>query len=196
MFTGIISDIGEITAVENKGDTRFTIATHYDLTNTTVGASIACDGVCLTVIEKTENAFLVDVSAETLSRTNLSNWHIGTKINLEQALKLGDELGGHMVTGHVDGIAELMNITPDQDSHKLMLKAPKTLQYHIAEKGSVTLNGVSLTVNEVSDNTFTVNIIPHTWQVTTFGNLTAGDQLHLEIDVIARYLSRLMEVRA
>jgi riboflavin synthase len=173
-------------------DVQFVIAVQpsFPLASTDIGASIACSGCCLTVISKTNDAFIVDVSAETLSKTNLSSWNVGTKINLETSLKMGDELGGHIVTGHVDGLATLKSMTPENGSHRLQFEIPHEFQNMIAPKGSITLNGVSLTVNEVNDNQFGVNIIPHTWNVTNLGALNIGDQCHFEIDILARYVAR------
>jgi len=202
MFTGLVTDIGTITAVEPKGDARLTIASHYDMASVEIGASIACAGVCLTVVDKGENGgdgwFKVDVSAETLSKTNLGGWQAGTKVNLERALHVGDELGGHIVAGHVDGVAVLERMEEEGDSIRLTFRAPAALAPFIAPKGSVTLDGVSLTVNDVADDAdgcrFGVNIIPHTQEVTTFGNLSPDRAVNLEIDVLARYVARLKEV--
>lgn len=190
MFTGIVTDIGKVRDIKKSGDTRFKIQTSYDMGNIDIGSSIACSGVCLTVVEKGVDYFAVDASNETLSCTTLGNWKDGTAINLEQSLKLGDELGGHIVTGHIDGIAELLSITPEGDSIILEFKAPDELAKYIAKKGSVALDGVSLTVNEVEGSKFWVNIIPHTQEVTTFGKLQAGDKLNIEIDILARYIER------
>lgn len=196
MFTGIITDIGAIKSVENNGtDLRIAIATNFDLSRMDIGASIACAGCCLTVVEKRENIFLVDVSGESISKTNIGSWKEGTKINLESALKMGDELGGHIVSGHVDGLTTLKKISPDGESHRLSFDVPKDLAGFIASKGSVTLDGISLTVNEVEGNSFGVNIIPHTWKNTTLGTLNEGDKVHLEIDMLARYMARMMECK-
>ncbi len=193
MFTGIITDIGTIINIdETLGDRRFIIQTSFDMDHIPLGASIACSGCCLTVIAKTANSFSVDVSAESLSKTNLGKWAQGTKINLEKSLKMGDELGGHMVSGHVDGLATLEKISREGDSHRLVFSVPKEFAKFIAPKGSIALDGISLTVNEVEGNTFGVNIIPHTWQVTTMGNLETGDHLNFEIDTIARYVARMI----
>lgn len=193
MFTGIITHKGTVLSREERGDTRFVIQASFAMADVAIGASIACSGACMTVVEKAADWFAVDVSGESLSRTTLAQWNKGRVINLERSLKLGDELGGHIVTGHVDGLAIVESIEPVGDSHKLTFRAPKELQYYIAAKGSVTLDGVSLTVNTVNDALFTVNIIPHTWQETTLGRLVVGDKVNLEIDVLARYSARWME---
>ncbi|HAJ89870.1 MAG TPA: riboflavin synthase [Rhodospirillaceae bacterium] len=193
MFTGIITDVGTVTRVDDtRGDKRFEITTNWDMTDVPMGASIACSGCCLTVIAKTKNSFSVDVSAESLSKTNLGSWVEGTKINLESSLKFGDELGGHLVSGHVDGLATLLSITPDGDSFRLKIRAPQDLKQFIAPKGSIALNGISLTVNEVEDDVFGINIIPHTWDVTTMGKSKAGDAINMEIDMLARYVARIL----
>lgn len=197
MFTGIITDIGTVQSITDKGgDWRIVIETGFDLSQTDIGASIACAGCCLTVVSKTANRFDVDVSAESLSKTNIGSWIEGGRTNLEQALKMGDELGGHIVSGHVDGLAKVTSITPDGDSYRVVFDAPKELAGMIAPKGSVTLDGVSLTVNEVITNNdetqFGVNIIPHTWEHTTFGDLKEGQSVHLEIDMLARYVARAL----
>lgn len=196
MFTGIISDVGTIIEVTHMGDTRYVIETSYDTQSIDIGASIACSGVCLTVIEKMQNPsprFAVEASAETLNVTTAKNWAVGTKLNLERALKMGDELGGHIVSGHVDGVAELVSITAENDSHRLVIRAPSDLSHFIATKGSVTLDGVSLTVNDVDGDLFHVNIIAHSWQETTLGQRKVGDMLNIEIDMLARYVARLAE---
>jgi riboflavin synthase len=193
MFTGIITDIGTIIDFRKEGDVIYRIKTHYDTEIVALGASIACDGCCLTVIQKGADWFEMQASLETLSKTNLGGWKIGTRINLERALKMGDELGGHIVSGHVDGLVKVVSIEPVGGSWKITFNAPEALKRFIAPKGSVTLNGVSLTVNDVKDNHFSVNIIPHTWEVTTFGQLKAGDDVNLEIDMLARYMARMLE---
>jgi riboflavin synthase len=193
MFTGIITDIGHIEDIEHRGDLRVKISCSYAVDQIPIGASICCSGACLTVVSKGNDWFCVDVSKATLDATILGDWKKGTSINLEQSLKLGEELGGHLVTGHVDGVAELVEVEEVGDSKKLTFKAPDSLKNFIAEKGSITLNGVSLTVNAVSNNVFTINIIPHTWDFTTFKNLTAGSEVNIEIDIIARYVARLMK---
>ncbi|MCL4068558.1 riboflavin synthase [Pseudomonas sp. GX19020] len=198
MFTGIVTDIGEIIELEQRGDLRARIATAYPAAGIDLGASIACEGVCLTVIEKgTEprNWFDVEISAESVSKTNLSGWHLGKRLNLERALKVGDELGGHIVSGHVDGVAEVVRMTPEGDSLRVTFRAPEVLAKFIAQKGSVALNGTSLTVNEVEGRDFGVNFIPHTRKVTTWGQLAEGDLVNLEVDTMARYVARLAEWR-
>lgn len=194
MFTGIITDIGSVKAVQRNGDTRFDIATHYDMSGVDIGASIACSGACLTVIEKGDGWFAVQASRETLDKTTAGTWDEGTPLNLERALKLGDELGGHIVSGHVDGVAEVIATTPVDDSLKLDFRAPEQLAKFVAPKGSVTIDGVSLTVNEVDGTVFSVNIIPHTQSETTLGQLQSGARVNLEIDVLARYVARLNDV--
>ena len=198
MFTGIVTDIGEVISVEKRGDTRFTIATAYAPESISVGASVACSGCCLTAIvmgrlQDGRGTFLVEASAETLSKTTLKNWKTGTRINLERALKMGDEIGGHIVSGHIDGVGEIISITPEGDSIRFRFKAPNDIARFIAQKGSVTLDGASLTVNEVEGNVFGVNIIPHTQAVTTWGHARAGDAVNIEIDMLARYVARLAE---
>ncbi|MDP6217432.1 MAG: riboflavin synthase [Alphaproteobacteria bacterium] len=192
MFTGIITAIGQIEELKDTGDRWLKITTPWACDKIDLGASIACSGVCLTVIERVDNWFAVEVSAESLSRTTIGGWQKGSQINLERALRLGDELGGHIVSGHVDGLASIEAITPIGDSHKLDIRVPEDVSKFIAEKGSVTLDGVSLTVNEVEGSCFAVNIIDHTWTHTTLGHATIGQQLNLEIDMLARYLSRLI----
>jgi riboflavin synthase len=193
MFTGIITDVGRVRSVETNGDTRLVIETAYDTNEIDIGASIACAGPCLTVTDKDDGWFAVDASAETLSKTTLGGWAKGTRVNLERALRVGDEMGGHIVTGHVDGIAVVISVTPEGDSQRFVLEAPKEYARYVAPKGSVTLDGVSLTVNEVDGSQFGVNIIPHTQAATTFGDLQPGDRVNFEIDVLARYVDRLRE---
>ena len=194
MFTGIIKTMGVVVEVDNNcGDPRFYIQSDLDLSKIEIGASICHAGCCLTVIEKKGDVFAVDVSAETLSKTTLGQWRQGTAINLEPSLKVGDELGGHIVSGHIDGVAKIISITPEGDSHRLVIEAPQELAKFIAPKGSVALDGISLTVNEVNDNRFGINIIPHTWNVTTLGKKKVGDFLNIEIDLMARYAARLMD---
>lgn len=196
MFTGIITDLGRVRAVERRGDTRFVFETGYDTDGIDLGASIACSGVCLTVVDKGAGWFAADVSAETLSRTTLGEWGPGTAVNLERSLRLGDELGGHIVSGHVDGIAVAVDRRPEGDSIRLVFAAPDELLGCIAPKGSVALDGVSLTVNEVrdepGDGRFGVNIIPHTAAATTLGACRPGTRVNLEIDLLARYVQRLL----
>jgi riboflavin synthase len=198
MFTGIITDVGTVRAIEPRGDTRMVIATAFDTGTIVIGASIACSGVCLTVVDKGPDWFAVDVSAETLARSCLKSWKVGSPVNLERSLRVGDELGGHIVSGHVDGLADIIAITPEGDSLRFKFRAPKALAGYIAPKGSVALNGVSLTVNEVEDQgdgsvVFGINIIPHTQQHTDFGQRKAGEQVNMEIDVLARYVARLAD---
>ena len=193
MFTGIITDVGTIRSVVRRGDLRIEIATAYDVTTVDMGASIACDGVCLTVVEKTSDSFCVDVSAESAGLTNIGGWTAGRPINLERALKVGDELGGHIVSGHVDGVAEIVALRDEGDSTRVTLRAPEALAKFIAPKGSVALNGTSLTVNEVNGTDFGINFIPHTKAVTTWGSAAVGDRVNLEIDTLARYVARLQD---
>lgn len=192
MFTGIITDIGRVRSVERQGDTRFTIETAFDMDAVPIGASIANNGVCLTVVEKGPGWFAVQASAETLSKTTLGGWVAGTRVNLERSLKLGDELGGHLVYGHVDGVATVADIRPDGESVRLTFEAPAGLEKYVASKGSVALDGVSLTVNEVDGARFGINIIPHTQIATTFGDLKPGDKVNMEVDMLARYVARLV----
>ena len=196
MFTGIITDIGEIIELEQRGDLRARIKTSYDPSTIDLGASIASDGCCLTVIRLGEDWYDVEISAESVAKTNIGNWVVGKKINLERALKVGDELGGHIVSGHVDGVAEIVAMKDEGDSTRISFRAPADLAKFIAEKGSVTLNGTSLTVNEVDGATFGINVIPHTQQVTTWGEAKVGDKVNLEIDTLARYVARLAEMTA
>lgn len=193
MFTGIITDIGIIRALEPKGDLRVRIATGYETAGIDLGASIASDGVCLTVVALGPDWYEVQVSAETVAKTNLGDWAVGRRVNLERALKLGDELGGHIVSGHVDGVAEVVGLREEGDSTRLRFRAPDHLAGFIAPKGSVALNGTSLTVNEVEGAEFGVNLIPHTKTVTTWGDVAPGDRVNLEIDTLARYVARLRD---
>lgn len=196
MFTGIITDMGEVVALDkNRGDVRYTIKTSFDMNTIDMGASICHSGCCLTVVEKGTDWFCVDVSLESLDKTTLGSWDVGTKINLERSLKMGDELGGHIVSGHVDGVAEILSIKPEGDSHRLKIRIPEGFEGFIAQKGSVALDGISLTVNEVEGNVFGINIIPHTWDVTTLGQKQVGDYLNFEIDPLARYVARMIEVK-
>ncbi len=194
MFTGIITDIGKVKFIEKNEGLKLTISTRYDMDTVDIGASIACSGVCLTVVEKGVDWFLADVSCETISRTNVGDWQVGSEINLERPLKVGDELGGHIISGHVDGLAEVVSIEPIDESYKITFKVPDNLKQFIAAKGSVALNGISLTVNDVGDDEFNVNIIPHTWKETNFSRLKDGFKVNLEIDVLARYVARMNEV--
>jgi riboflavin synthase len=194
VFTGIITDVGEIVALEQRGDLKARIKTAYDTKGIELGASIASDGVCLTVIALGDDWYDVEISAETVSKTNLGDWREGRPVNLERALKVGDELGGHIVSGHVDGVAEIVAMKDEGDSTRFTFKAPESLAKFIASKGSVALNGTSLTVNEVDGCDFGVNIIPHTKEVTTWGHAKVGDKINLEIDTLARYVARLAEM--
>jgi riboflavin synthase len=195
VFTGIVTDMGQVRSAEVRGDTRFVLETSYDLEGVAMGASICCAGVCLTVVEKGKGWFAVDVSGETLSRSTLGGWREGTRVNLERSLRMGDELGGHVVSGHVDAVGRVADRRAEGDSVRFAFEAPASLAPYIAEKGSITVDGVSLTVNSVSDTdegcVFGVNIIPHTQQVTTLGNLEKGDPVNLEIDTLARYVARM-----
>lgn len=196
MFTGIVTDIGEVLETERRGDLRARIGTGYDVGGIDIGASIACDGVCLTVIAlgtSPRNWFDIEISAESLSKTNLGGWVPGSRINLERALKVGDELGGHIVSGHVDGLAEVVGLRPEGDSLRVTFRAPHALAGFIAPKGSVALNGTSLTVNEVEGTDFGINFIPHTQKATTWGGVKLGDRVNLEVDTMARYVARLRE---
>jgi riboflavin synthase len=192
MFTGIITDIGRVRAVVPGGDTRFEIETGLPLGDVALGASIACSGACLTVIERSETWFAAEASAETLGITTLGRWRPGTRVNLERALRMGEELGGHIVSGHVDGIATIIGRVPEGDSLRFDFEVPERLERFIASKGSVALDGVSLTVNQVEGRRFGVNIIAHTQSWTTFGSAVVGDPVNLEIDMLARYVARLL----
>lgn len=194
MFTGIITDIGEIRELEKRGDLRARIGTSYDISTIDMGASIASDGCCLTVIAMGDDWYDVEISAETVSKTNLDAWAVGKRVNLERALKVGDELGGHIVSGHVDGVAEVIAMEDEGDSTRVTLRAPEALAKYIAPKGSVALNGTSLTVNEVEGCDFGINFIPHTKEVTTWGDVAVGDRINLEIDTLARYVARLQDM--
>jgi riboflavin synthase len=195
MFTGIVTDIGEVLGVEERAEglRRLTIACAYDPASIAIGASISCSGVCMTAVATGKDSFAVDAAAETLRVTTVGRWQKGMRVNLERSLKIGDELGGHLVSGHVDGMATLTAREDLTEMARLTLRVPKTLARFIAQKGSVALDGISLTVNDVADDQFSVLIIPHTLSVTTLGALKAGDALNLEVDVMARYAARLME---
>ena len=200
MFTGIVTDMGEVLSLRQEGDLRARIGTGYDVAGIDIGASIACEGVCLTVVDlgaSPRNWFEVQISAETVSKTNIgrNGWQVGRRINLERALKVGDELGGHIVSGHVDGVAEVVAVQPEGDSLRVRFRAPEELARFVAQKGSLALNGTSLTVNEVEGCEFGINFIPHTRAVTTWGNVALGDFVNLEVDTMARYVARLMEMR-
>ncbi len=196
MFTGLVSDVGQVRSVEKRGDTHLVISTHYDVSAMDIGASVACAGVCLTVVDKgtkKDRWFAVTASGETLSKTTVGKWKSGDHVNLERPLRVGDEFGGHIVTGHADGTAAVVSITPEGESVRMIFEAPKALAKLIAAKGSVALDGVSLTVNDVQGARFGVNIIPHTAKVTTFGRLKPGSKVNLEIDLLARYVARLVK---
>jgi riboflavin synthase len=201
MFTGIVTDVGTVRSAEQRGDLRLVIESSYDMDSVDLGASISCSGVCLTVVDKGEDWFAVDISGETISKTAADHWREGAKLNLERSLRLGDELGGHIVTGHVDAVAEVVGACPEGDSTRIGLSVPRELAPMIAPKGSITLDGVSLTVNEVRDaedgsTHFAVNIIPHTAQHTTLADLKTKQQLNVEVDVLARYIDRMLAARA
>ncbi|MEM1273582.1 MAG: riboflavin synthase [Pseudomonadota bacterium] len=200
MFTGIITDIGQVVALEDRGDLRARIKTNYQTAGIDIGASIACDGVCLTVVALGQDWFDVDISAETRSKSAIgavassgTGWTTGRPVNLERALRLGDELGGHIVSGHIDGVADVVAVAEDGDSTRVTFRAPDALARFIAPKGSVALNGTSLTVNEVDGADFGINFIPHTKSVTTWGDVAVGDRINLEIDTLARYVARLKD---
>lgn len=196
MFTGIVTDIGAVLELEQQGDLRARIGTGYDVAGIDIGASIACDGVCLTVIAlggRPQNWFDVQISAESVSKTSIGGWTVGKRLNLERALKVGDELGGHIVSGHVDGLAEVVGLRREGDSTRVTFRAPHSLAGFIAPKGSVALNGTSLTVNEVEGTDFGINFIPHTQAATTWGDVALGDRVNLEIDTMARYVARLRD---
>ncbi|HEX6072347.1 MAG TPA: riboflavin synthase [Sphingomicrobium sp.] len=201
MFTGIVTDVGVVRKAERRGDLRLEIETGYDMTSVELGASIACSGVCLTVVDTGEDWFAVDLSGETVSRTAADLWRQGARLNLERSLRLRDELGGHIVTGHVDAVAEVIGVCPEGDSLRLGVKAPRELGPMIAPKGSIALDGVSLTVNDVREaedgsTHCSVNIIPHTAKATTLGEIAVGRQLNVEVDVLARYIDRMLAARA
>lgn len=194
MFTGIVTDIGRVRKVEpTLRDRRYEVETAWDTAGIDLGASISHAGCCLTVTEKGSGWFAVEVSGETLSRTTLGDWREGHRVNLERAARAGDELGGHIVSGHVDGLGRVTSVTPDGGSHRIHIEAPAPLHRYIAAKGSITVDGVSLTVNTVEGQNFGLNIIPHTWEATTLGGLKPGDAVNLEIDMLARYLARWQE---
>ncbi|WP_374472659.1 riboflavin synthase [Phenylobacterium sp.] len=194
MFTGIVTDVGRVRSVrQTNRDRRYEIETAFDLSTVDLGASIAHAGCCLTVVEKGEGWFAVEVSGETLDKTTLGDWQEGRRVNLERAARVGDELGGHIVSGHVDGVGEVISVAEEGGSHRVRIRVPRPLHRYIAPKGSITVEGVSLTVNEVEDDVFGVNLIPHTWDVTTLGQLAPGVRVNLEIDMLARYLARWRE---
>ena len=192
MFTGIITDLGRVRAIAFGPTTRLEIATAYDTATVAIGASVACNGCCLSVVEKGSGWFAFECSRETLDKTNIGDWKIGTPVNLERALKVGDELGGHLVSGHVDGVGRILSIAPDGGSLRITVEAPMAMARSIAPKGSIVLDGISLTVNEVAGNTFGINIIPITQTATNLGQAKASDRVNLEIDLIARYVARLL----
>ena len=200
MFTGIVTDIGTIAESAEHGDRRIVVRCHYDLAGVALGASIACSGACMTVVDKGADWFAADVSGESVSKTASGRWNADRRLNLERALKIGDELGGHIVTGHVDGIGTVVHVTEEGGSHRVTVRVSSDIAPFIAPKGSVTVNGVSLTVNQVSDGPqgtdFGINIIPHTWAVTTLGDLVPNQEVNIEIDVLARYLKRMKDVLA
>jgi len=193
MFTGIITDIGKVRALKKKGDTRIEITTQIKTDSIDIGASICCSGACLTVIEKQGNWFAVQASGETLSKTVLGSWALNTPVNLERALKVGDEMGGHIVSGHVDGIAQVTDVHKEGDSLRVNFRIDDMLKKYVVPKGSITLNGVSLTINEVDGGCFGVNLVPHTQVETTLGKLSTGEMVNVEIDMLARYIARLLE---
>jgi riboflavin synthase len=193
MFTGIITDVGEVLELEQRGDLRAIIRSSYEISGIADGASISCSGACLTVVDKGKDWFAVDISKETLDHTVLGSWTVGSRINLERSLCLGDELGGHIVSGHVDGVATVISVTDEGGSRRVSIEVPRALSRFIASKGSIALDGISLTVNEVEDNVFGVNIIPHTWERTTLAAATQGSRLNVEIDMLARYVARLTQ---
>lgn len=201
MFTGIVTDVGTVRSAEQRGDLRLMIQTAYDMDTVDLGASIACSGACLTVVDKGDDWFAVDVSAETISKTAADHWREGGRLNLERSLRLGDEIGGHIVTGHVDAVGEVVGVCPDGASKRIGISVPRTLGGMIAPKGSLALDGVSMTVNDVRDaedgkTHFSVNLIPHTGQHTTLGELEPGRQLNVEVDVLARYIERMLAARS
>lgn len=201
MFTGIITDIGIITAIEHRGDLHVRIACGYDTATIDIGASIACSGACMTVVELGPDWFAVDISQESVSRTPAGRWEVGRRLNLERSLKVGDELGGHIVTGHVDGVGTIASLAEEGDSHRVEIRAPAAIAAYLAPKGSIAVDGISLTVNSVTDQpdgstVFGLNIIPHTFAVTTLGGMAIHDSVNLEIDVLARYLGRMEQLRA
>ena len=194
MFTGIVTDVGRVRAIRDTNrDRRFEIETGFDIATIDIGASINHAGCCLTVVEKGQGWFAVEVSGETLAMSTLGDWCRGRRVNLERAARVGDELGGHIVSGHVDGVGEVLSVKSEGGSHRISVRAPKPLHRFVAPKGSITIEGVSLTVNEVEDDVFGVNLIPHTWDVTTLGELKPGARVNLEIDMLARYLARWRE---
>lgn len=196
MFTGLVQDIGVIKAIDaHDGGCRIEVGVSLDVTSVQMGASVACSGVCLTVVEKSNSSLFFDVSTETLSRSIIGSWGVNDAVNVEPSLKLGDEMGGHIVSGHVDAVTKIIDIRSDGESYRLKIAIPYGYEAYIASKGSVTLDGISLTVNEVNEHSFGVNIIPHTWENTTLKFRKAGDDINLEIDTLARYVARMLEIR-
>ncbi|HSC19187.1 MAG TPA: riboflavin synthase [Rhizomicrobium sp.] len=196
MFTGIVTDLGEVRRIEQRGDTHVVIGSNYNVEEIDLGASMACSGICLTIVDKGNSGdrwFAVTASGETLSKTTVAAWAAGARVNLERPIRVGDELGGHIVTGHIDGTAELADVAADGESIRMGFRAPEALMPFIAPKGSIALDGVSLTVNEVEGSRFGVNIIPHTRKVTTLGHLKPGARVNVEIDLLARYVQRLLK---
>jgi len=194
MFTGIVTDVGRVRAVaQTNRDMRFEIETAFDVDTLDIGASVSHAGCCLTIVDKAPGWFAVEVSNETLSLTTLSDWQVGRRVNLERAARVGDELGGHIVSGHVDGVGEVISVASEGGSHRVDIRVPRPLHRLVAAKGSITVDGVSLTVNTIEDDVFGVNLIPHTWDVTTLGGLAVGVRVNLEIDMLARYLARWRE---
>lgn len=194
MFTGIVTDVGRVSAIDPLDvGRRLTIETAYDTADIEIGASIACNGACLTVVEKSKNSFAVDVSGETLDKTTVGQWAVGSAINLERALRAADELGGHLVLGHIDGVGDIVGLEPEGENHRVRIEVPDGLKRYVASKGSITVDGISLTVNEVDDGVFGVNIIPHTWDNTSLAGAEVGSHVNIEVDVIARYVARLLE---
>ena len=196
MFTGIVTHIGSVRQIIKGGDTRLEITVPFETGDLDIGASVACSGACMTVIEKGADWFAVSVSGESLAKTTLGRWHRGTAVNLERALKAGDEMGGHIVSGHVDGVGALVSMAREGDSTRMTFEAPESLRQFIASKGSITIDGISLTVNDVGSTTFDINVIPHTQAVTTIGERQVGDAVNLEIDMLARYVARLQDYDA
>jgi riboflavin synthase len=196
MFTGIVSHIGSVRQIIKGGDTRLEITVPFETGDLDIGASVACSGACMTVIEKGADWFAVSVSRESLAKTTLGRWHRGTAVNLERALKAGDEMGGHIVSGHVDCVGALVSMAREGDSTRMSFEAPESLRQFIASKGSITIDGISLTVNDVGSTTFDINVIPHTQVVTTLGERQVGDAVNLEIDLLARYVARLQDYDA
>ncbi len=196
MFTGLVQDIGVIKSIDkSSGDWRIEVDVSLNVTSVQIGASVACSGCCLTVVDKSNSSLFFDVSEESLSKTIIGSWSVTTRINIEPSLKLGDEMGGHIVSGHVDCVSKIIAIEPEGDSHRIKIAIPEGFEQYFASKGSVTIDGVSLTVNEVEGDCFGVNIIPHTWEHTTLGDRQAGDQINIEIDMLARYVARMLALR-